>query len=39
MASDGNITRNRDIARFIGVTDKGTLLKTLDMAIASRNNK
>ncbi len=39
MASDGNITRDRDIARFIGVTDKGTLLKTLDMAIASRNNK
>lgn len=37
MTSDGNITRDRNSARFIGVTDKGTLTKTLDMAIASRH--
>lgn len=39
MTSEGDITRDRNIARFIGVTDKGTLTKTLDMAIALRNNK
>jgi len=39
MTSDGNITRDREIARFIGVTDKGTLTKTLDIAIELRNNK
>lgn len=39
MTYDGNITRNRDNARFIGVTEKGTLTKTLDLAIALRNNK
>jgi thioredoxin 1 len=36
---DGNITRDRNIARFIGVTDKRTLTKTLDLAISSRQNE
>ncbi len=39
MTYDGNITRDRDIARFIGVTGKETLAKTLDIAITLRNNK
>lgn len=38
MTSDGNITRDRNIARFIGVTGKDVLTKTLDLAIASRQN-
>jgi thiol-disulfide isomerase/thioredoxin len=39
MTSDGNITRDRNIARFIGVTEKDILTQTLDLAIASRQNK
>jgi hypothetical protein len=39
MTSDGNITRDRNIARFIGVTEKDVLTKTLDLAIASRQNE
>lgn len=38
MTYDGNITRDRNIARFIGVTEKDVLTKTLDLAIASRQN-
>lgn len=39
MSSDGNITRDRNIARFIGVTEKDVLTETLDLAIVSRQNK
>lgn len=39
MTYDGNITRDRNIARFIGVTDKDVLTRTLDLAIASRQNE
>lgn len=38
MTSDGNITKDRNIARFIGVTEKRILTKTLDLAISSRQN-
>ena len=39
MTHEGDITRDRNIARFIGVTEKAVLTKTLDMAIASRQNE
>ncbi len=39
MTSDGNLTRDRNIARFIGVTEKELITKTLDLAIASRQNE
>lgn len=39
MTSEGDITRDRDIARFIGVTEKDVLTKTLDLAIVSRHNE
>jgi thioredoxin-like negative regulator of GroEL len=39
MTPEGDITRDRNIARFIGVTEKAVLTKTLDMAIASRQNE
>ncbi|MGB3908637.1 MAG: thioredoxin family protein [Methanomethylovorans sp.] len=39
MTHDGDIVKDRNIARFIGVTGKDILTKTLDMAIVSRQNK
>jgi len=38
MTSDGNIAKNREMARFIGVTQKKAITKTLEMAIELRQN-
>lgn len=39
MTSEGDITRDRNAARFIGVTEKDILTKTLDLAIVSRHSE
>ncbi len=39
MARDGTTSTQREYARFIGLTDKQTLAKTLDYAIEEYNNK
>ena len=39
MARDGTTSTQREYARFIGLTDKETLAKTLDYAIEEYNNK
>ena len=39
MARDGTTSKRHESARFIGLTDKQTLAKTLDYAIEEYNNK
>ena len=39
MARDGTTSTQREYARFVGLTDKKTLAKTLDYAIEEYNNK
>ncbi|NIA03147.1 MAG: thioredoxin [Nitrospirae bacterium] len=39
MARDGTVSRQREDARFIGLTDKQTLSNTLDYAIEEYYNK
>ncbi|WP_340819451.1 thioredoxin family protein [Methanolobus sp. WCC4] len=38
MGKDGQTTTDRNMARFIGLTSKGTLTDVLDAAIEYRNN-